>query len=350
MIDLLYEEGTRSIPRTPAARTTARARRAVVPAIRTASVLAAKFAITAACFWSVSSKMTWAAAAEAAKVIDIPWAILAVVLMTLQIPLVGLRWAEIVGVLAPVVNRSARRPMLAITSISVFFGQVVPNLFGETVRVWMLARLGVDWRTGVASVLIDRAIGVFAIAGLGFVAFLFPSPLTSLAGHRTGMLLILGAVLAIGVAGLLIARPIGAISVRHRLTVWLGRYAVLAHEVLVRSRARTSVVFLALAVHVLTISAIWIVAHAEGLELSAADAAALFTVIAGVAVIPVSVGGWGVREVGVTSLLQLQGIPVEQALVLSISFGVVTFLASIPGAIVWLLYSPSRTAGAIPAC
>jgi glycosyltransferase 2 family protein len=338
MQDLLYEEGTKL--------TTERAGRA----IRTAAVLAAKLAVTAACFWYVSSKMTWAAAAEAAKVIDIPWAILAVALMTLQIPLVAIRWAEIVGVLAPVVNSCGRRRMLAITSISVFFGQVVPNLFGETLRVWMLARLGVDWRTGVASVLIDRAVGVFAIVALGFIAFLFPSPLTSLAGHRTGMLLILGAVLAIGVAGLVIARPIGAILVRHRLTVWLGRYAVIAHEVLVRSPARASVQVLALAVHVLMISAIWIIAHAEGLGLSGADAAALFTVIAGVAVIPLSIGGWGLREVGVTSLLQLQGIPVEQALVLSISFGVVTFLASMPGAITWLLYSPRRTAGTIATC
>jgi hypothetical protein len=91
-------------------------------------------------------------------------------------------------------------------------------------------------------------------------------------------------------------------------------------------------------------------ACAEGLELSPADAAALFTVIGGVAVIPVSIGGWGLREMGVISLLQLQGVPVEQALVLSVSFGVVTFLASMPGAIAWLLYSPDRTGGLIETC
>src|SRR5215475_4095325 len=99
MLDLLYEERTNSGLRAPAPRATEPAGRAMLSAIRTAAVVAAKLAVTAACFWYISSKMTWAAAAEAAKVIDIPWAILAVALMTLQIPLAGIRWAEIVGVL-----------------------------------------------------------------------------------------------------------------------------------------------------------------------------------------------------------------------------------------------------------
>ena len=347
MLDLLY--GT-AFPRTSAPPATERGSRALSPAVRTTAVLAAKLGVTAGCFWYFSNKIAWAGVVEAAKVIDMPRATLALAMMTFQIPLASIRWTEIVGVLAPAAKRNARLRMLAITSIGVFFGQVVPNLFGETVRVWMLAHLGVDWRTGLASVLIDRAVGVLAIVALGFVTFLLPTPLTSLGGHRAGALLLLGAVLAVSVAGLLIARPAGAILERHRLTFWLGRYAVIAHQVLVRSRVRASVVFVALAIHVLTIAAIWILAHAEGLTLSPADAAALLVVIGGVAVIPVSIGGWGLREVGVMSLLQLHGISAEQALVLSISFGAVTFLASLPGALAWLLYSPRRIAGSIETC
>jgi uncharacterized membrane protein YbhN (UPF0104 family) len=349
MLDLLYEEGANPISPTLAPRTAEPGGRALLPAVRTAAVLAAKLGVTAACFWYFSSKISWDAFAGAVTVIDLPWAMLALAVMTFQIPLAGIRWAEIVGVLAPAATRGARLRMLAITSIGVFFGQIVPNLLGETVRVWMLARLGVDSRIGVASVLIDRAVGVFALVVLAFIAFLLPTPSTSLGGHRAGVLLVLGGVLAAGMAGLLIARPAGAFLARHRLTAWLGRYAVNAQEVLVPSRVRASVASLALAVHVLTIAAIWMLARAEGVALSAADAAALFTVIGGVAVIPISIGGWGLREVGVMSLLQLQGIPAEQALVLSISFGAVTFLASLPGAIAWLLYSP-RTAGAIETC
>jgi hypothetical protein len=55
-------------------------------------------------------------------------------------------------------------------------------------------------------------------------------------------------------------------------------------------------------------------ARAEGLPLPVGDAAALFTVIAGIALIPISIGSCGLREVGVTAMLEFRGVPVEQAL------------------------------------
>ncbi len=312
--------------------------------------LGAKVFVTAACFWYLSNKMSWAVFAETAKTVDVGWAMLALGLLVLQVPVVGLRWAEIVGVLAPAVNHSGRREMLAITSIGNFFGQILPNVFGETVRVCMLAKLGVDWRIGVASVLIDRAIGIIAIVGVGFVTFVIPAPATSLGGSRVDLPLLFGAVLASWAAGVLCAHHIGDILVQHRLTFWLGRYAVFAHDVLVRSRARASVFILALLVHLLTIVAIWALARAEGLPLPAGDAAVLFTVIVGLAVLPISIGGWGLRELGVTALLGLRGIPAEQALVFSVSVGISIFLASVPGAVVWVLYSPHRTGRAGATC
>jgi hypothetical protein len=45
-------------------------------------------------------------------------------------------------------------------------------MLGEEIRVRMLAKLGVDWRRGSASVLTDRGIGIIGIGALGFVAFL----------------------------------------------------------------------------------------------------------------------------------------------------------------------------------
>lgn len=336
MYDLLYEDD--AIP----LRKVKQSESIVLSKGRGALSFAVKIFVTATCFWYLSNKMSWAVFTETAKTINVGWATLALGLLVLQVPLVGLRWAEIVGVLAPAVNHGGRWGMLAITSIGNFFGQVLPNVFGETVRVCMLAKLGVDWRIGVASVLIDRAIGVIAIVGVGFVTFAIPTPVTSLGGRRMDLPLLLGAILASWAVGVLCARHVGNILVQHRLTFWLGRYAVFAHDVLVRSRARASVFVLALLVHSLTIIAIWALARAEGLPLPAGDAAVLFTVIMGIAVLPISIGSWGLRELGVTALLGLRGIPVEQALVFSVSIGISIFLASVPGAVVWVLYSPHR--------
>jgi uncharacterized membrane protein YbhN (UPF0104 family) len=318
--------------------------------IRSALILTAKLALIGVCFWYISETASWNAFAEAAKTVRIPWAAFALVLLAVQIPLMGLRWAEIVGVLAPAVaaKHAARLRMLAITSAGTFFGQIAPNMFGETIRVWMLTGLGVDWRTGLASILIDRVVGIFTLVALAFAAFLVPSPLSHLGGHRGDLLLTLGALLLAGVAAIMLARPIGMILVRHPLTSWLGRYAFATQDVLVRPQARTAVLFLAFLVHALVIAAIWALARAEGLALPAEDAAALFAVIGGAAAIPVSIGGWGLRELGVTALLQSRGIPVEQGLLLSVSFGALMLLASAPGAIAWVLYSPITDLPGLP--
>jgi glycosyltransferase 2 family protein len=58
--------------------------------------------------------------------------------------------------------------------------------------------------------------------------------------------------------------------------------------------------------------------------------------------IPVSIGGWGVRELAVTSLLGSHGVPLERALFFSVCFGLTLLIAALPGAIVWAAYSPSR--------
>ena len=90
--------------------------------------------------------------------------------------------------------------------------------------------------------------------------------------------------------------------------------------------------------------AIWSLGHAQGFGLSVLDAAALFAVIGGIALIPITVGGWGMRELAVTALLQPHGVPLERALFFSVSFGLVVLLASSVGAIVWAIYSPGRAA------
>jgi glycosyltransferase 2 family protein len=92
-------------------------------------------------------------------------------------------------------------------------------------------------------------------------------------------------------------------------------------------------------VHVLTIVVVWSLGRAQGLALPIPDAAVLFVVMIGVAIVPISISGWGLREVAVMSLLGNLGIAPEKALLFSVCFGLVFAVGSLPGALVWLLYS-----------
>jgi hypothetical protein len=91
-------------------------------------------------------------------------------------------------------------------------------------------------------------------------------------------------------------------------------------------------------IHALTIVAVWPVGRAQGLSLSAFDCAVLFTVMVGVVLVPISVGGWEIREFAVVSLLGAHGLAPEPALLFSVCFGLVCALGALPGAVVWLVY------------
>ena len=233
---------------------------------------------------------------------------------------------------------------MAIAAIGVFFTQVAPNLVGDSMRIWLLSRLGTPWRRGLVSVLIDRGVGVGVIFALTFCVLLFPSGLTALGGHRVAVLTFIGALLVTALSTLVLAPYWTPFLERWPFSRWFASFALASRHVLLRRASGGRIVAIAVLIHLLSVAAIWSLGQAQGFGLSVIDAAALFAVMGGIALIPITVGGWGMRELAVTALLQPHGVPLERALFFSVSFGLVVLLASSVGAIVWAIYSPGRAA------
>jgi hypothetical protein len=78
---------------------------------------------------------------------------------------------------------------------------------------------------------------------------------------------------------------------------------------------------------------------ARGLDMSASllDCLVLMQLVALVTALPISIGGWGVREVAMVGLFGLIGLPASAALALSVQLGVLSLLAALPGGLVLLL-------------
>jgi glycosyltransferase 2 family protein len=310
------------------------------------ALLAAKLVVTAGCFWYVSRQIDVKQVLSAIPLLDFRWAALATVLAMVEIPVVGLRWRNIVAALGALDARMTRTAMIAITAIGLFFAQVLPTFAGEGVRVWLLARLGCDWRNAVTSVVIDRAVGVGLLVALGFIILLLPSGLTALGGYRQPVLISYGALLVAGAVGLWLVPTLVPLLRRWRYSRWIAALAADVHRVLLGPRA-VAILSLGLLVHVLTIVMVWAVGRAQGLSLPIADAGVLFTVMVGVTLVPISIGGWGLREVAVIALLGSHGVAPEKALLFSVCFGLVLAASSLPGALAWLAYSvaPARPVG-----
>jgi hypothetical protein len=228
--------------------------------------------------------------------------------------------------------------MTAITAIGVFFTQVLPSVAGEGMRTWLLVKHGCDWRNAITSVVMDRAVGAGLMIALAFVILLLPSGLSTLGGFRDLVLVVYGGMLLGGGLGLLLLPRLIPLLERVRYLHWLARLGADARRVVLGPNS-LMIFGTAGMIHALTIATIWSLGRAQGLALPVADAAVLFAVVMGVALVPISIGGWGLRELAVVTLLGRHGIAPEQALLFSVCFGLVLAVASLPGAVVWLLYS-----------
>jgi glycosyltransferase 2 family protein len=309
--------------------------------IRKVLVFAVKLAITCACFWYLFRQVDVGDLLREARNLQIRWFLLAVAVIVLQIPLVGLRWAKITAALEPTRSTPPLVAMIAITLITNFLSQILPNVMSDAVRVWMLTRIRSGWRMGLAGIVIDRGIGIAALLAIGFVTLLNASAFTALGGYRQIALAVFGALLLSGIGGLICAPLYAPLLARWRATRWIGELGLLSRQVLIESPATVSITSIALVVHVLSIVSIWSIGQAFSMSLGVVGAAALFTLMVAVAIIPVSVSGWGLREVAVTAFLHAHGMPAQRALLFSICFGLTLLVAALPGAVVLMFYSPA---------
>ena len=152
------------------------------------AAFAAKLIVTGGCFWYVSRQIDLGQALSAIPLLNFRWTAFAVFLVVLQIPLLGVRWCNILDSLAVRDAQVTAVAAIAVTAIGVFFAQVLPSVAGEGVRAWLLVRVGCDWRTAVTSVVtpvvyllaLGVGLGVFVDRsadlpnGISYLAFVAP--------------------------------------------------------------------------------------------------------------------------------------------------------------------------------
>lgn len=271
---------------------------------------------------------------------DPGWLAVALGVALVQIPLVAWRWGLIVNGICREGEPLPLRQAVVITSIGVFFGQVLPNIAGDAVRVWLLSRTGRHVADGLGSVLLDRAVAIYVLVAMSALALSAPGAFALAEAPRVFLVAALTALLVTGALGAALAPVLARLLGQYRTTRLLVGPMLGVHSLLLKSAVGPIALALAVAVHSLTIIVILAVGSAVGVPLSIYEAAALFAIMMGVALIPITVGGWGIREITVASLLGSHGVASESTLALSISFGLVLLAASLPGGLAYLAYSP----------
>lgn len=263
--------------------------------------------------------------------IGVPSLAAAAGLLWVQATLVALRWRAIVGRLG------LNLPWvcgLRWVFLGMFFNQVLPtSIGGDAVRIWKLHRQGAAPGVALASVAIERISGV-ALLGLLISASMVAAWHSIEPGLRivlisTGpLLLVLLAALAWVDVGRLRIVP-------KRLLVAI---AVTSHGLRDIGTSRSAVATIAclgLAASVAGIGAACVLGHDIGIDLPFSAFAIAVGGAALLSILPISLGGWGVREAGMVALLGAQGVATEPALALSLIYGMLQLLVSLPGGLMW---------------
>ena len=269
------------------------------------------------------------------------------------------RWV----VLLCIVDRAKRPPfteVLRIFFVSTFVGTFLPaSVGGEAVRAYSLARFDVRGSDAVASVFMDRMLGlastlVMALGGLMWASDLARSPAidASLAVGGTACVLTLLLVFSRRVAAVA-SRMVGRLpeAVRpaaDRTLESIRRYAAFHGRL-------ANVLVISLAVQALRIVQAYYLGRGLGIAAPLGAYFAFIPLILLVMLLPVTFNGIGTSQVAFVSFFARARVPAAPALALSVLFVALGMVGNLPGGILYALgrgVRPSGGAarGAVPPC
>lgn len=288
------------------------------------------------------------AVAEAARQADLAWIGLAVALVAVDRTLMAYRWVALLCTLEP----AARPPLgalLRVFFVSTFAGTFLPaSIGGDAVRAFQLSQLRVPPAAAVASVLMDRLLGIVSILLVGAVGVLM-LPAQDVASARAIELSLLAA---------------GAVSLAASLVVFSERAATIAEQVALRlpfapirriagelARATrayghhhgTLALVLAgsIGVQVIRILQAYCLGRALAIDAPLVVYFELIPLILLVMLLPVSINGIGPSQAAFVWFFGRAGVPGAQAFALSVLFIALGIVGNLPGGMLYA-FGPRR--------
>lgn len=231
-------------------------------------------------------------------------------------------------------------PTLKLFFIGMFFNQTLSTtLGGDAARVWLLRASGISTGKAATGVVLERAAGMLSMLALVPAAIL----VAPLSGRSTWFAMIAaGAVLV----SIILFGP-ALRDTRWQWTRSTGTFLQEARRVLL-SRAGIPILILSLAIHLGSGFTVWLVAMAADASPGLLVCLTLSPLALLLATMPISLGGWGVREAVLVGMFAPFGIATEPALGISITLGLLVMMAGLPGGVLWLIRGQTMRAAPTP--
>ncbi|MDX2074769.1 MAG: lysylphosphatidylglycerol synthase transmembrane domain-containing protein [Alphaproteobacteria bacterium] len=258
----------------------------------------------------------------------------------------ALRWYAIRRAIEPQLPVGMRQTVTMYYA-SNFFNICLPSTLGsDAARVWLLKKAGSSMKNVLYGVALDRVMSLVGLCAL--VATTLPV-LSSYIELRQDIAIVAGVAFWIAL--------VAGFALLHRLLPLLGallRFAWVSHIItaIEHTKMHWPLMFASLLWamfgHILHTATAYLLAAGLHIDISLLACLVLIPLVMFIATLPISLGGWGVREVSMVHILALAGVESTQALVLSLQLGAITMLASIMSGGVYLLIKPRQSAEVSP--
>jgi glycosyltransferase 2 family protein len=297
--------------------------------------IAVAVGLTAVILWKADPGAVFRTAAQA----DVWWGLAAVLLVMIDRGLMAWRWMDLLCALTP----GSRPPFLTVLRtffVSTFIGSFLPSIGGDAYRAYALSQHVVRLSESAASVLMDRVLGVLAIALVGGIAVV----LSPRAGVGLAIVLPLAcaavacAVVAAAVFSDSAASIAQAFAARvpwraaqragFSLTEAMRRYSK-HHVELVR------VLLASAGVQAIRVVQAYCLGRAIGIDLPLGAYFLIIPIVLLVMLLPITVNGLGTSQIAFDYLFGQAGVPSAQSVALSILFVALGVVGNLPGGILY---------------
>jgi hypothetical protein len=290
----------------------------------------------------LTSYLLWrsdpSAVVRAAAGADLSWILLAVLLVFADRMLMAYRWIALLCIV------EGRRPkvgrLIEIFLTSTFVGTFLPaSIGGDAVRAYSLSRDSVPGADAVASVFMDRMLGVASLLLMGIVGIALARDLASngavivslaatAAVCAVTILMVFSERVGVWCAQLITRLPLGPLQRAGRALIEsVRRYARHHRQLLL-------VLVSSVAVQILRIVQAYCLGRALGIDAGLVTYVAFIPLILLVMLLPITINGLGTGQLAFVWFFERAGVAAAPAFALSVLFIGLGIVGNLPGA--WL--------------
>jgi uncharacterized membrane protein YbhN (UPF0104 family) len=266
-------------------------------------------------------RLDWAGVAKMTESLHATAWIGALAVMSVQILLLAGRWTALCDEKTITYPRSLTITLAALLSNFL----LITSISGVFVRIGLSTRYGMAWIKASCAAVVDRLLTLIALVILA--AFLMPN-LDRFVEPQVHKIIIITLGVFVALSGILIPIFFGKklqtlLSSNDKIKAVTNYLRAL----LTNPMQTLRVVGLSLAAQIVYFVAVYAITKSTGANVSFAQLLTVLPVITLVASLPLSLGGWGIREGAFVYGLGLLGVPMETAFLVSVQIGLLSMLS-----------------------